>query len=92
MADQSGAKKFFRVKQIGSSAGRVPRHRATIEALGFRHVGDTVDIADTPQVRGMITQVHYLLEVVPVAGALAKKANPMREKRRQLKAKKAKKA
>ncbi|MCC6810342.1 MAG: 50S ribosomal protein L30 [Deltaproteobacteria bacterium] len=81
------AKKFFRIKQIGSSAGRLPVHRRTIEALGFRHVGDVVEIADTPQIRGMLTQVHYLLEITPVAGTLQKKANPMREKRRALKAK-----
>ena len=47
----------------------------------------TVEIADTPQVRGMLTSVHYLLEITPVAGTLQKKANPMRAKRRELKAK-----
>lgn len=80
------AKKYFSIKQVGSSLGRIPKHRATIEALGFRHVGDTVEIADTPQIRGMLTQVHYLLEITPVAGTLAKKANPMRAKRTALKA------
>ncbi len=82
------AKKYFRIKQIGSSLGRIPKHRATIDALGFRHVGDTVEIADTPQIRGMLTQVHYLLEITPVSGTLAKKANPMRAKRTALKVKK----
>jgi large subunit ribosomal protein L30 len=81
------AKKFFRVKQVHSSAGRIPKHRRTIEALGFRCVGDTVDLADTPQIRGMPTSVHYLLEITPVAGTLQKTANPMRAKRRELKAK-----
>jgi large subunit ribosomal protein L30 len=83
------AKKFFRVKQLHSSAGRIPKHRRTIESLGFRCVGDTVDLADTPQIRGMLTQVHYLLEITPVAGTLQKTPNPMRAKRRELKAKSA---
>lgn len=85
------AKKFFRVKQIHSSAGRLPKHVRTIEALGFRGLGDTVDLADTPQIRGMLTSVHFLLEITPVAGTLEKKPNPMRAKRRELKLKAKKK-
>ena len=81
------ANKFFRLTQIASSAGRYPKHRATIDALGFRSVNDTVEVADTPQIRGMITMVHYLLKVEPVSGTIEKKANPMRALRRDLKKK-----
>lgn len=77
--------KYFRVKQIHSAAGRLPRLRATIKALGFRHVGDTVELPDTPEVRGMIYKTQFLLDVVVVEGQLEKKANPVRKLRHALK-------
>jgi len=83
--------KYFRVKQVRSDAGRLPEHRRTIAGLGLRP-GRTVDLPDTPQVRGMIYAVHYLLEVTPVNGKLEKKANPKRQKRREAKKHAAKKA
>jgi large subunit ribosomal protein L30 len=81
------ASKYFRIKQTHSTAGRLPKHITTVKALGLKHIGDVRDVPDTPQVRGMITSVHYLLEVNVVAGQLEKKANPVRAKRRALKAK-----
>ncbi len=77
--------KHFEVKQIRSAAGRLPRHVKTIEALGFRHVNDTVKLADTPAIRGMIASVSYLVVVTPVEGALEMKANPKRVQRRDAK-------
>jgi len=38
-------------------------HKATVEALGLRKVGSTVEHNDTPQIRGMVNKVTYLLEV-----------------------------
>jgi len=85
------ATKYFKVKQIHSAAGRYPKHILTIKGLGLSGPGSTADLPDTPQVRGMITKVHYLLEVTPVQGQLEKKPNPQRKLRRDLKAKAAKK-
>jgi len=84
------ATKYFKVKQKASATGRLPRHIKTIKGLGLSGPGSVAELPDTPQVRGMITQVHYLLEVTPVSGQLEKKANPQRALRRDLK-KKAKK-
>ena len=68
--------KHFKVKQIRSAAGRLPRHILTIKGLGLRGPGSEVELADTPQIRGMISSVHYLLEVVPVEERAQKEAHP----------------
>ena len=38
-------------------------HRDTVFALGLRKTGDSRDVADTPDVKGMVTKVAYLLEI-----------------------------
>ena len=40
-----------------------PRIRATVEALGLRKVGHSVEQPDNPAVRGMIRKVSYMVEV-----------------------------
>lgn len=37
--------------------------RATVQALGLRKLGDSREVADTPDMRGMLHKVAYLLEV-----------------------------
>jgi large subunit ribosomal protein L30 len=39
-------------------------HRATVRGLGLKRVRHTVELEDTPAVRGMINKVHYLVAVV----------------------------
>jgi large subunit ribosomal protein L30 len=42
----------------------VPKdQRATIFALGLRKTGDTREVVDTPDVRGMVAKIAYLLEI-----------------------------
>ncbi|HEX7021724.1 MAG TPA: 50S ribosomal protein L30 [Trueperaceae bacterium] len=38
-------------------------HRRTLEALGLKRRGDSREVADTPDMRGMVNQVAYLLEI-----------------------------
>ncbi len=38
-------------------------HKATVHALGFRKRGQTRELADTPDVRGMVSKVAYLLGI-----------------------------
>ena len=38
-------------------------HRDTVFALGLRKTGDTREVPDTPDVRGMVAKVVYLLEI-----------------------------
>jgi len=46
-----------------STIGRKKDHIATVQALGLRKIGKTVEHDDTPQIRGMINKVSYLLKV-----------------------------
>jgi large subunit ribosomal protein L30 len=46
-----------------SLIGRKKDHIATIQALGLRKIRSVVEKEDTPQIRGMIKKVSYLLKV-----------------------------
>lgn len=46
-----------------SPIGTPARHRVVLHGLGLRRLNQTVQRPDTPQVRGMIRKVGYLLEV-----------------------------
>ncbi len=53
----------IRVKLVKSPIGCKEPHRATVRGLGLRRLHQTVELADTPQVRGMIDAVRYLVRV-----------------------------
>lgn len=53
----------IRITQIRSVSGSPIKHRRTMEALGFRRCYQTVEKADTPQIRGMIHLVRHLVRV-----------------------------
>ena len=53
----------IRVTQVRSAIGFDRRQRATLRGLGFRRMGQTVEVVDTPAVRGMIRKVSHLLKV-----------------------------
>lgn len=57
------SEKSIRVTLIKSPAGRLKKHRACVAGLGLRRIGHTVQVEDTPAVRGMISRVNYLLRV-----------------------------
>jgi len=57
------AKKTVTVTLLKSFNGRLPSHRATITGLGLKRINHTVELIDTPEVRGMINKVSYLLKV-----------------------------
>ncbi|MEW6755979.1 MAG: 50S ribosomal protein L30, partial [Candidatus Latescibacterota bacterium] len=46
-----------------SLAGRPADQRATMAALGLRHIRHQVVHADTPQIRGMVAKVTHLVQV-----------------------------
>ena len=54
----------IKVKLMKGLAGCNASHRATIRGLGLRRVNHTVELADTPEVRGMINKVYYLVRVM----------------------------
>jgi large subunit ribosomal protein L30 len=51
------------VTLVKSFYGRLPKHRATVNGLGLKRINHTVILEDTPEVRGMINKVSYLLKV-----------------------------
>jgi large subunit ribosomal protein L30 len=52
-----------RVTLVKSINGTIGKHRATVRGLGLRRMNHTVELEDTPAVRGMINKVNYLVRV-----------------------------
>lgn len=59
----SNSDKKITVKQTRSSNGRLASHKACLVGLGLRRIGHTVQLEDTPSVRGMINKVYYMVQV-----------------------------
>lgn len=57
------ANKTVKITLKKSLIGRKKDHIATVKALGLKKIRDCVEQNDTPQIRGMIDKVSYLLEV-----------------------------
>ncbi len=55
--------KKLAITQIRSGVGRKFKHRRTLSALGFKKHQQTVVHDDSPALRGMLQQVHYLVQV-----------------------------
>ena len=53
----------IKVTLVKSTIGRIPKHRKTVEALGLKKVGKTVELPNNAATKGMIKQVEYLLKV-----------------------------
>lgn len=56
------ADKKIKVTLVKSVIGTKQDHRATVKGLGLRRINHTVELQDTPAVRGMIHKVSYLLK------------------------------
>ena len=57
------ADKKIKVTLKKSPIGRLKSHKACVAGLGLRRVRHTVEVEDTPSVRGMINKVSYMLNV-----------------------------
>ena len=55
--------KRLAIRQVRSGVGRKFKHRRTLAALGFKKHQQTVVHDDSPALRGMLRQVHYLVQV-----------------------------
>ncbi len=62
------AKKMIVLKQVGSPIRRVASQRDTLIGLGFRRLGQTIEVEDSPSVRGMVRKVSHLVEIVEERG------------------------
>ncbi len=55
------------VTQTRSSIGVKPKHRGTLRALGLRGIGQSNELPDRPEIRGMIARVPHLVRVEEVS-------------------------
>ena len=53
----------IRITQTRSSRGRLQSHKDTLRGLGLRRIRHTVERDDTPETRGMINKVSYMVRV-----------------------------
>ena len=57
---------MLKITQIKSAIGYKPKAKSTLIALGLRKLNQTVKKNDTPQIRGMLKKIEYLLKVEKV--------------------------
>lgn len=57
------ADKKLKVTLVRSTSGRLADHKACVAGLGLRRMHQTVEVIDTPAVRGMINKVNYMVKV-----------------------------
>lgn len=63
MAKKKVTVNMVRVTLLKSAIGYSVKHKATLRALGLRHINMTVEQPDTPSVRGMLMKVNHLVKV-----------------------------
>jgi large subunit ribosomal protein L30 len=57
----------LRVTQTRSAIGSKPKHRGTLRALGLRGIGQSNELPDRPEIRGMLARVPHLINVEEVS-------------------------
>ncbi len=58
----------LRVTQVKSAIGYHKTQKETLRTMGVRRMHQTVELPDTPTVRGMVRKVIHLIQVEEVAG------------------------
>ncbi|NLY48320.1 MAG: 50S ribosomal protein L30 [Clostridiales bacterium] len=53
----------LRITLVKSTIGAIPKHKATVAALGLKKLNKTVEKPDNAAIRGMINQVKHLVKV-----------------------------
>ena len=57
------ADKTVKVTLVKSASGRLKSHKACVRGLGLRKIHQTVEVIDTPENRGMINKIYYMVQV-----------------------------
>ena len=67
--DQEGdrGKRRLLVTQTRSAIGTKPKHRGTLRALGLRGIGQSNELPDRPEIRGMLARVPHLIRIEEVS-------------------------
>jgi large subunit ribosomal protein L30 len=55
--------KKVKVTLVKSFNGRLQSHKDTVRGLGLRRIRHSVELDDTPEIRGMINKISYMLRV-----------------------------
>ena len=63
MAAAKESSKKVKITLVRSKSGRLASHKACVSGLGLRRMHQTVEVIDTPENRGMINKVQYLLNI-----------------------------
>lgn len=63
--DTQQAKKV-KITLTKSIAGRLSSHKSCVSGLGLRKIHQTITVDDTPENRGMMNKVNYLLRIEEV--------------------------
>ena len=56
----------LRIELVKSMIGRKPNHIATLKSLGLKKMHDVVEHTMTPELKGKLAQVEYLLKIEEV--------------------------
>ena len=59
--------KVLRITLVRSPLGNTLRHKATVRSLGLRRMHQTVELADSPQLRGMVAKVAHMITVEEIS-------------------------
>ena len=63
MAKKKEVVKMVKITLVKSAIGYSVKHKATLRALGLRHMNQIVDQVDTASLRGMLLKVNHLVKV-----------------------------
>lgn len=66
MATAKKSPKKLSLTLVRSKHGRLASHKACVAGLGLRRMHQTVEVIDTPENRGMVNRIQYLLKVEEV--------------------------
>jgi large subunit ribosomal protein L30 len=56
-------KNTIKVTLVRSPIGALPRHRECVRGLGLKRMHHTVELEDTPSIRGMVNKIDYMVRV-----------------------------
>ena len=66
-AKKATGESLLLVTQTRSAIGSKPKHRGTLRALGLRGIGQSNELPDRPEIRGMLARVPHLIRIEEVS-------------------------
>lgn len=55
---------MIKIKLVRSPIGRTEKQKNIVKSLGFRKVNQVIEKKDTPETRGMINQIDYMVKII----------------------------